>query len=147
MTTPRLDDLQLRHEALDHHHKEMFEVAHRLYGAQRAGEKEAVLAHLHKLLSASAEHFVFEEHLMAQTRYPDAALHAEHHGEILAQLERFFDRALAGNLDGAEDVLAFVTGWLTSHLLTFDRSLAEFMARPDAEGIEIYRDSPSIRST
>jgi hemerythrin-like metal-binding protein len=73
---------------------------------------------------------VFEEELMAQIKYPKALVHTEHHGEVLAQLNRFFDRVIANNVADADKVLAFLREWLTSHLVTFDRDLVQFMSRP-----------------
>jgi hemerythrin-like metal-binding protein len=134
------ESLQAGDEVLQEHHRRLTDVAQSLYEAQRAGLKEQVLARLRELMLASAQHFVFEEELMARTRYPNSALHTEHHGEMLTELERFFERALADELADPDYVLGFVSGWLTSHLLTFDRELIEFMREPQ-------RDSPSIRST
>ncbi|HWD23148.1 MAG TPA: hemerythrin family protein [Burkholderiales bacterium] len=124
------DQLHLGHEALDDHHKEMVNAANLLYAAHLAGTREAVLSHLHALIAASTEHFVFEEELMAQIKYPKALVHTEHHGEVLAQLNRFFDRVIANNVADADKVLAFLREWLTSHLVTFDRDLVQFMSRP-----------------
>jgi hemerythrin len=49
---------------------------------------------------------------------------------VLAQLNRFFDRVIANNVADADKVLAFLREWLTSHLVTFDRDLVQFMSRP-----------------
>src|SRR5574340_237314 len=119
------DQLRLGYEALDDHHKKMVDAANLLYAAHRTGTKEAVLTHLRTLIAASAEHFVYEEELMAQAKYPQALVHTEHHGEVLAQLNRFFDRAIADNLRDADKVLSFLKNWLTGHL-TFDRDLVQF---------------------
>ena len=124
------DQLHLGHKALDDHHKEMVNAANLLYAAHRAGTREAVLHRLHALIAASAEHFVFEEELMAQMKYPKALVHTEHHGEVLAQLNRFFDRAIANNAGDADKVLAFLRDWLARHLITFDRDFVQFMSRP-----------------
>lgn len=123
------DQLHLGYKALDDHHKKMVDAANLLYAAHRAGTREAVLSHLHALIAASAEHFVYEEELMTQAKYPQALVHTEHHGEVLAQLNRFFDHAIANNLRDADKVLAFLKDWLTNHL-TFDRDLVRFMNRP-----------------
>lgn len=124
------DELHLGHKALDDHHKKMVDAANLLYAAHRAGVKEEILTHLHGLISVSAEHFVFEEELMAQVKYPKAPVHTEHHGEVLAQLNRFFDRTLADKHGEGDKVLTFLREWLTSHLATFDRDFVEFMSRP-----------------
>jgi hemerythrin-like metal-binding protein len=123
------DQLHLGHEALDDHHKRMVNAANLLYVAHRAGTREAVLHHLHALIAASAEHFLFEEELMNRVKYPKALVHTEHHGEVLAELNRFFDRAIAENLRDADKVLAFLRDWLSHHLVTFDRELVQFMGR------------------
>jgi hemerythrin-like metal-binding protein len=122
--------LQLGHKALDDHHKKMIDAADQLYTALRAGLKEKVLAQLRELIVVTTEHFVFEEQLMAQTNFHDALIHTEHHNEVLAELERFFHRALRDDLRDPHDVLAFLKGWLASHQVTFDRELVEFLGRP-----------------
>lgn len=124
------DQLHLGNKALDDHHKKLVNAANLLYEAHRTGTREAILSRLHALIAASAEHFVFEEELMAQTKYPKALVHTEHHGEVLAHLNRFFDRAIADDTGDADKVLAFLRDWLTSHLNTFDRDFVQFMSRP-----------------
>jgi hemerythrin len=124
------DQLHLGHDAIDGHHRKMIEAANLLYAAHRAGTREEILSHLQTLIATSAEHFVFEEDLMTRMKYPKALVHTEHHGEVLAELNRFFDRAIAQNLRDTDRVLAFLRDWLTNHLVTFDRDFVQFMSRP-----------------
>jgi hemerythrin len=105
----------------------MVNASNRLYAALRAGLRESALAQLRELTAITTEHFVFEELLMAQTSYPNALAHTEHHSEALAELERFFHRALREDLRDPYEVLAFLRGWLDSHLLTFDREFVQFL--------------------
>jgi hemerythrin-like metal-binding protein len=123
------DELHLGHDAIDDHHRKMVDAANLLYAAHHAGAREEILSHLHALIATSAEHFVFEEDLMTRMNYPKALVHTEHHGEVLAELNRFFDRAIAQNLRDTDKVLAFLRDWLTNHLLTFDRDFVQFMSR------------------
>lgn len=121
--------LDLGYEPLDTQHKRLVEAANRVYEAHRDGSREDVLAHLRELITVSAAHFVFEEELMAETDYGKAHVHSEHHGEILAKLDRFTQNLASGRFAGdSEKVLAFLAAWIASHITGFDRDLAEHLA-------------------
>lgn len=126
--------LQLGIEALDTQHREMVEVAGAVCKAQRERDHKTLRQTLYELMRLAAEHFVFEERMMLETRYPKMAVHSEHHAEILGQLERFSRQLLEGRASAeGERIMGFFAEWTASHIASFDRDFATFLARAEAE--------------
>jgi hemerythrin-like metal-binding protein len=116
--------LQLGVETLDRQHRLMVDLANRVHGAHRRDDLPALARHVRELIDATAEHFVCEERMMVEAGYAFAESHSEHHGEVLAQFERFS----AGLLERREAAcanraLAFLSTWIRTHITVFDREL------------------------
>lgn len=112
--------------ALDEPHRKLLalagEVAQRILA--RAPHEE-VAASVRALAEFTAAHFSEEERLMAVSGFGENAVHAEHHGELLDQLERFACRL--DSHDSARDsarTLAFLRDWVAHHIMHSDRKLA-----------------------
>lgn len=120
--------LECGHPVLDSQHKALVDRANRLIEAHRSGSQDQLLADLRALIDTTAEHFVYEEQVMAETNYGKTALHSEHHSQALAQLNRFSDRMLRGHKIGDSSVLVFLKGWLEKHN-DFDRDFAAHLRR------------------
>lgn len=112
--------------ALDEPHRRLLDLAGELAQCIRAGaSKEDVAASVHALAQFTAAHFTEEERLMASCGFSDNLVHAEHHGELLDQLERFAARVISHNSpDDAAKTLGFLRDWAANHILHSDRQLA-----------------------
>jgi hemerythrin len=122
-------ELEVGDAELDTQHKRLVGLVNSVYAAHVGASTEELVTALHALIDATAEHFMYEEHLMAKIGYPNAAEHGEHHSALLAQMHRFSDALTVGRYDGnSGKALAFLDGWLTSHTRSFDRDLARHLA-------------------
>lgn len=122
--------LELGIDALDRQHKEMVAFAGEVYEAHRELDDMELRRRLLALVSLAAEHFVFEENLMHATNYGKHAVHSEHHAEILGQLERFSQQLLEARYAARGDkLMVFLNDWLSSHIASFDRDFADYLAR------------------
>jgi hemerythrin-like metal-binding protein len=121
--------LALGHEELDTQHRELLRLANQLLAAHQGRTAQDLPAAIRALINYSAEHFLYEERLMAESGYAKAELHSEHHGIVLSRLHRFSEGLLRH--DGAqtgERVAQFLKNWIVSHLTCFDRDLARHLA-------------------
>jgi hemerythrin len=126
--------LQLGIEALDTQHRAIVQAAGEVCEAQRSRDHASLHQALNELMRLSAEHFVFEERLMQETAYPKNAVHSEHHAEILGQLERFSRQVLEKRPSAEfERVMAFLADWIASHIASFDRDFAAYVASVEQE--------------
>jgi hemerythrin len=119
--------LALGHEELDTQHRELLRLANQVLAAHQAGRElpQAIRA----LINFSAEHFLYEERLMAESGYAKTDLHSEHHGIVLSRLHRFCEGLLRqGGVPAGENVAQFLQNWVVSHLTCFDRDLAHHLA-------------------
>jgi len=80
-------------------------------------------------------HFLFEETLMIQCRYPNHDAHRREHEHLIAEL-----RALRGAVTGQAGLAPLsaagaIEQWLMQHIQTFDRAFAAFLepAKPAPE--------------
>lgn len=123
------DKLELGIEALDSQHKQLVQLAAGVYEAHLRPDRGELQRRLQQLITLASEHFVFEEEMMVGTKYPKSAVHSEHHAEILGQLDRFSRQLLAGRCTGhADRTVAFLNDWIASHIESFDRDFADYLA-------------------
>jgi hemerythrin-like metal-binding protein len=127
--------LELGVETLDKQHKGMVGLANRLFDAHRQGSRDEIALRMRDLVNAATQHFKFEEQMMAQAGYEGAEVHGDHHAEVLAELDRFSGRLRDGHYAGQnEKALAFLATWVKSHITTFDRDFADYLARRHPAG-------------
>lgn len=84
------------------------------------------------LLSYAIYHFETEEDLMLHYDYDgesaeDAELHQKQHREFSTQVLAVRDGLRAGKAISREDLLAFLNGWLISHIMNTDQRLGAFI--------------------
>jgi hemerythrin len=124
------DRYRLGMPLVDAQHEWFFGLANRvtqLLESGRADDKlfrEAFAA----LLSYSQKHFREEEALMRKMRYPaaDRKRHASVHNAFVDRVSAMAQRLKAGNPNVGRELSAFVTGWLTCHILQMDVKYIRF---------------------
>lgn len=122
-------ELEVGDPELDAQHRKLVGLVNAVYAAHVGASTEELVTALHALISATAEHFMYEEGLMARSGYAQSSAHSEHHSALLAQMHRFSDALTVGHYDGnSAKALAFLDGWLASHIRSFDRDLARHLS-------------------
>lgn len=117
--------------AFDKPHRRLLALAGEVAQRVRArAPAEEVAASVRALADFTAAHFAEEERLMAASGYRENAVHAEQHGELLGQLERFARRLISHKKhphDSAK-TLAFLRDWVALHIMHSDRKLADHLS-------------------
>ena len=120
--------------SLDEEHKKLIAILNELGHAIKENNGKDVLGKIiDKLLAYTATHFKHEEDLFYQTSYPDAAAHRKEHEELtrsVNDIQAEFRFGATNEL--ASKVLAFVTSWITNHVMISDK---KFTAHLNANGI------------
>lgn len=128
-------DYELGVEALDEPHRKLVDLAGQVAKRLRAqAPKEELAASVRALADFTASHFAEEERLMSSSGYRENTVHAEHHGELLGQLERFALRLLSHNCSReATRTLHFLRHWVAHHITHSDR---KFAAHLSSQGVK-----------
>lgn len=120
--------LNTGHAAIDSQHERLVGLINRLAGAWDSPERDgAVMQAITDMYLYANEHFREEEALMASSGYPGLAAHQALHREFVARAHAFTDASLA---DAApfEEMLEFLTTWLTQHITHEDARFARHAA-------------------
>lgn len=91
------------------------------------GSRELVAATIDTLVEYTKDHFHHEEEAMRLYHYPEADAHGAEHGELMARLLAFKERADAGNVASALELMDFLGAYLTTHMLGADKRLGVFL--------------------
>lgn len=112
---------------IDAQHKALVALANRLYHAiEGTHDYDLQATLLDELVSFTQYHFSSEEMLMDRYGDPSAEAHKRQHAQLVSQVQ-FFRHALTHG--GSQVVLSALRPWLIRHIRTFDRALANFVAK------------------
>ena len=76
-----------------------------------------------RLRTFAKVHFEFEEALLRMFGYPQSTQHEEEHRHFFTQLKAIEQRSAGRRAD--EDIVKFLSDWLTRHILVTDRDYAK----------------------
>ncbi len=141
------ESLALGVPALDEQHTRLLEHAESVTRSITTAAAAGVLARqLMALVGAAEKHFADEERLMADSGYPECAIHLEQHRELLGQLHRFAtaDAFAHGGHEGLK-ATRFLAEWLSRHILHADRRFAEFLLASDDRSTQEREAASRIR--
>lgn len=115
------DSLTLGLPSIDQQHKQLVELLNSLHDAMVGRQGQQKLgAILDGLANYTIEHFSYEEGLLAQYQYREAATHAALHQHFKTKIAEFREELSGGRIAMSTSVLAFLQGWLTSHICETD---------------------------
>jgi hemerythrin len=117
------DDYATGIAAIDEQHRRLVDIVNKFEEAARKGRGSRIMSEiLNDLVGYTAEHFAYEERLLAEAGYPGLKHHQSQHRQLLQKVERYqFDFQQAGRrvTHEAQELLKY---WLTSHILREDKS-------------------------
>lgn len=117
-------------EEIDEDHRKLVNIFNVLNHAVMDGESPAYLAAvLEELINCTVWHFSHEERLMLKHGYPDMAAHKSAHQELIRSARELQQGLASADKAVADDQIQFLDRWLTSHILTADLRLGEFLAQ------------------
>jgi len=116
---------------IDQQHRQLLAIVDGLESAeaQTLGSHDAVLDVLDLIMDYSLSHFAMEEELMAQVGYPSPAVEEmiQQHREFSSYARLRVLEFRSGELVSVSPLRAFLTEWLTDHVLGADKQLADFI--------------------
>lgn len=120
--------LELGHEAMDAEHRQLVALVDQLADSivEERG-KEAYDALLDDLIAHTKAHFATEERLMAASSYPNAELHRLEHATLIKDALGYRAKFDASGKPSVS-LIYFFDQWLSRHILSSDRELANFIA-------------------
>ncbi|GAB5606121.1 bacteriohemerythrin [Sideroxyarcus sp. TK5] len=130
-------ELEIGNEMIDTQHRMLVLLLKKLDLAitSRMGEK-VVMGVLLEVKKFTEFHFLSEENLMAELRYPGLADHERIHSELLGQLNVFIAK-INRKQETPEDILPQIVTWVANHVVSEDLKIAEYVKsssyRPIAE--------------
>jgi hemerythrin-like metal-binding protein len=116
------------HDAvIDREHQFLFDVINRLHEAMLAGQgRDALRTLLADVMQYTDYHFIHEEKLMAEARYPQLPAHIQMHKELTRQVSAIAERFEQGENTISIEFVIFLSNWLTHHVMVDDRRFGEY---------------------
>lgn len=102
---------------------------------------QAIYWVMNELVKSTEFHFVSQENLMREIRYPNAGEHALVHGEFLRQLNMMMAR-ISHHKNSPEDFNQFFHKWLSQHMTDEDLQVAKYInnATQRPAGEDVYAE-------
>jgi hemerythrin-like metal-binding protein len=114
----------------DLQHKKLIDLINELNNAMLAGQSAEVTGKvLTELMNYTVFHFDYEEKLMAQYRYDDSIAHRAEHTRFVQTVSDFMRNYDSGSNDISVEILNFLRGWLTNHIMSSDKRLGQALAK------------------
>ncbi|MFA7431743.1 MAG: bacteriohemerythrin [Rhodospirillaceae bacterium] len=109
-------------ELIDNDHKLLVSLINQLNDAAEGGQgRDVVGSVLNVLIEYTEGHFSREELLMEKGGYPDLDAHRKHHRKLTTKVREMIAQYHDGRLSTLDrDILDFLKGWLTGHILGVD---------------------------
>jgi len=112
-------------QEIDDQHKKLFSLFNKLQNRMIKGKAKAELEQaLAELIDFTVIHFATEEKLMHQFSYIGYVEHKRTHDNLLAEAKELQENFTKDRIILAEEVSAFLTDWLTDHILDVDKKYA-----------------------
>jgi len=118
------DDLNTGIPEIDAENRKIVTYINTLSDAKAAGDPAALATTIDNLLDYAVNHFLFEEHLMAQANYQYRASHEAFHELFAKKLADLRGRCNAGE-DVTDDLVSMLSNWVNVHIRQEDQKYAE----------------------
>ncbi|MDD2700251.1 MAG: bacteriohemerythrin [Sideroxydans sp.] len=130
-------ELEIDNEMIDTQHRMLVLLLKKLDLALTSRmDHKVVMGIMLEIKKFTEFHFLSEENLMAELRYPGLADHERIHSELLAVLNVFIAQ-INRKQEAPEDILPQIVSWVANHVVSEDLKIAEYVRnssyRPIAE--------------
>ncbi len=115
--------------SIDREHQGMISELNQLFRCLNSEhDLSECLPRLQRLVKLAADHFAYEEKVMANMGYPNLEVHKKHHRRLLTELEDYLQQ-LPEELrrEDALSIYHFTKLWLLRHLTTEDRKIMQHL--------------------
>ncbi len=127
------DILRTGHAEIDAEHMQLVKLFNQLADAIRSQKGKSVCSGvLDNIVECTILHFKTEAELMAKHQYPKSEHHNAEHTQLIRQALSYRTKYESSPPGSHIELIHFPEDWLTFHILTSDKELAEFLAEADA---------------
>ena len=124
-------DYSLGIPAVDHEHRELFDLVNDLHASLFEAKSEAtVMDFLGELFSKISSHFALEEKLMRDGRYAELPAHKADHERLLDEIRDLMDDYEDGGHVDLDRFAVELERWFSVHFSTHDAALHRWGAPP-----------------
>lgn len=120
-------EYELGHADLDAEHRHLVGLINQAIAAVELKEQSLLEPLLNQLFAYARGHFAHEERLMITAGYPDLHDHIREHHAFYEGVSDLYSRFLAGELELAVTLTAFLRDWLLEHIQGIDRLYVPFL--------------------
>ena len=137
MTIIWRDQMSVGIKAIDADHRKLINIINEFEDGLRAHLSEAQLNDIAKRLFAYTQvHFQREEKIQKDSNYPQYESHKRQHEALVKQLQAFIrkvfvDRTVSFDSDTADELSAFLKGWLVNHVIHVDLKMKGLLIAPE----------------
>ena len=129
------EEMSVGHAGIDNDHRMLIDLINQLAAAERGNDRASAEFVIDELIQYTMLHFAREEEVLERLGYPDLARHMASHfalaRQVMALRERFAN-GLSGRL--SSEILDFLSGWLSNHILREDMLYAPQIRAAGAAG-------------
>ena len=132
MPIPWDTSLLTGHPSVDADHERLVLLYNKFEEAVTAGKKkEVVEALLVELADYTMSHFNPEERAMVRHNFPEYRAHKAQHDGLLNRLSELIGDLENDSSEIVDETLVFLRNWITDHVMTWDRTFANFVRGAD----------------
>lgn len=114
--------------SLDKEHQVLVELINQLYRAIREQRPEEVMLSIFdELLAYTEKHFVHEERLLEEYKYPELEQHRLQHQQLTEDVLSYRKQLEAAETPSAMDVMGFLRRWLLDHIADNDMRYGPYL--------------------
>ena len=121
------DKFSVGNKKLDDQHFKIVSFINELIDMPEITNQTVALECIAKMLAYSKEHLEYEEKLLNENDYPDAAVHSVVHQFYVKKVENFLKMTFSDNDNFKSEVLRFLKDWWTDHILEEDMKYRPFL--------------------
>jgi hemerythrin len=123
------DDYLIGVPQIDEHHQHLFFLANRFYDIfVKEAPSQDLSPLFDELIDYVIYHFIAEERLMQECKFPDYALHKQEHEIFSRRLVELNKQSSCDKKHLLIEVVVFLHNWLLSHILQSDAEIGRFIA-------------------
>ena len=116
--------------AIDLQHKRIFDCILKVAHGATDDDRLLAEAQIMKLLRLLEEHFLLEERMMQELRYPDLEHHIEEHRQFHSDVHHLAQISLMRKAGVAREAIKVAHAWLTEHIMISDKHYFDFLSNP-----------------
>ena len=122
------ENYRIGEQQIDLHHQYLFALLNKTYdnflAFASAGDQEHLF---NEFIDYATYHFSAEEELMQKRGFPDFTAHKEEHDAFTGRVVEMYTEYLAGRQSLTLEILAFLSEWLSKHILKSDAEIGRFL--------------------